>query len=173
MPLRTLAFAFNRLELVVANLSLVTLVAILAVQVFFRYVLHQGIGWSEEVSRFAFVWFVYISASLAAQRGTHIRVTVATKWFPGGKRVALMVADAVWIVFNAFVVIAGLLLIERMLKYPAYSTSLFIPLAWVYTVIPIAHALMIVRIIQRQWIAWKLGISVLPEDNQMSGGPGQ
>lgn len=76
----------NQFELVFANLSLALLVLILGAQVFFRYVLNTGLGWTEEVSRFAFVWFVYISASLAAQRGTHIRVTLFIRWFPGVKR---------------------------------------------------------------------------------------
>ena len=160
------SFAFNRLELVLANLSLLILVLVLAAQVFFRYVLGVGLAWSEEVSRFAFVWFVYISASLAAQRGTHIRVTVATGLVPGGARVALLVADAIWIAFNAFVVVAGVLLLQRMFKYPSYSTSLFLPLAWVYVIIPIAHALMILRIVQRQVDAWRHGVPVIAGEGE-------
>lgn len=164
MSIRRIANSLDKLELTIANISLILLVVILAAQVFFRYVLHTGLSWSEEVSRFCFVWFVYISASLAAQRGTHIRITLMTKWFPGGQRYALLLADVIWIGFNAFVVVAGVLLINRMVKHPVYSTSLFIPLFYVYSIIPIAHALMIVRIIQRQWVCWKLGISILPED---------
>ena len=150
-------------ELVVSNLCLASLVIVLAAQVFFRYVLHTGLSWSEEVSRFTFIWFVYLSASLAAQRGTHIRVTMFTRWFPGGERVALLLADAVWIVFNAFVVIAGVLLIQRTMRYPVYSTSLFMPLAAIYSVIPLAHALMILRIVQRQWLAWTRGVPIVAE----------
>lgn len=159
-----LASAFSRFELVFANLSLALLVVILALQVFFRYVLHTGLTWSEEVSRFAFVWFVYISASLAAQRGTHIRVTLFLRWFPGGRRYALVLADAIWIVFNAFVVWAGVLLIMRTLKYPVYSTALFLPLAWVYAVIPLAHALMILRILERQWMHWRHGAPLIADE---------
>lgn len=161
-----LSFGFNRLELVVANLSLIVLVLVLAAQVVFRYGLGIGLAWSEEVSRFAFVWFVYISASLAAQRGTHIRVTVATRWVPGGQRVSLLLADAVWVAFNACVVVAGVLLLQRMLKYPSYSTSLFLPLAYVYTIIPVAHALMILRIVQRQVAAWRHGIPVIAGEGE-------
>lgn len=163
-----LSFAFNRVEVVLANLSLLVLVLVLAAQVFFRYVLGIGLAWSEEVSRFAFVWFVYISASLAAQRGTHIRVTVATRWVPGGQKVSLLLADAVWIVFNAFVVVAGVLLLQRMFKYPSYSTSLFMPLAYVYAIIPAAHALMILRIVQRQVAAWRDGVPVVAGEGEES-----
>lgn len=159
-----LAKSFDRFELVFANLSLALLVVILALQVFFRYALHTGLTWSEEVSRFAFVWFVYISASLAAQRGTHIRVTLFLRWFPGGRSNALALADAIWIAFNAFVVWSGILLIMRTLKYPVYSTALFLPLAWIYTVIPLVHAMMILRILQRQWMHWCQGVPLIVDE---------
>ncbi len=150
-----LFFHVSRLELILANTSLAVLVLVLAAQVFFRYVLHIGLSWSEEVSRFIFVWFVYISASLAAQRGSHIRVTLFARLLPVPERYVFLLADAIWIGFNAFVVAAGVLLISRTLQYPVYSTSLFLPLAYVYIVIPLAHALMILRIIERQWRAFR------------------
>nr|WP_272209806.1 TRAP transporter small permease [Marinicella sp. W31]MDC2875635.1 TRAP transporter small permease [Marinicella sp. W31] len=156
-----LASAFGKLELILSNLSLVALVTILAMQVFFRYVLHTGLTWSEEISRFVFIWFVYISASLAARRGSHIRITLFIRWFPGGEKYALLLADTIWIVFNAFVVAAGIMLISRTLKYPIYSTALFLPLAFIYSVIPIAHTLMILRIIERQWMCFRHGVSVI------------
>lgn len=152
---------FNNFELVFANLSLALLVIVLGTQVFFRYVLHTGLTWSEEISRFAFVWFVYISASLAAQRGTHIRVTIFTRWVPGGEKIAILLADVIWVIFNAFVVLAGVLLIQRVLEYPVYSTSLFLPMAWLYVIIPLSHALMILRVIERQWNFWRHGIPVV------------
>ena len=164
---RRLFAVFDSLETWVANVSLLLLVAFLALQVFFRYVLETGLTWSEELSRFSFVWFVYISASAAAQKGTHIRVTVATHWFPGGQRWCLLLADAIWVAFNAAVVVAGVLLLRKMAAHPVYSTALFLPLVYVYSIIPIAHALMIVRIVQRQWTAWKQGTSVLPEESGM------
>lgn len=163
MLARTLK-AFDRFELVFSNLSLALLVVVLGMQVFFRYVLHTGLTWSEEISRFAFVWFVYVSASLAAQRGTHIRVTLFIRWFPGGRQYALLLADMIWIAFNACVVMAGVLLIHRTLKYPVYSTALFLPLAWIYLVIPLAHALMILRILQRQWNYWRHGVPVVASE---------
>ncbi|MBW8637829.1 TRAP transporter small permease [Hoeflea sp. WL0058] len=153
--------AAGRFELVVSNLSLALLVVVLAAQIFFRYVLHVGLSWSEEVSRFAFVWFVYISASVAAQRGAHIRVTLFARLLPVNERLTFLLADIIWIIFNTFVVWAGILLIQRTLTYPVYSTSLFLPLAYIYTVIPLAHALMIVRIVERQWRSWKHGVPLI------------
>ena len=141
MIARLLSFV-SRFELILANASLAALVLVLAAQIFFRYVLHIGLSWSEEISRFVFVWFVYISASLAAQRGSHIRVTLFARLLPVPDRFVFLLADLVWVIFNAFVVAAGVMLVTRTLKYPVYSTLLFIPLAYIYLVIPLAHALM-------------------------------
>lgn len=160
--------AVGRFELIVSNLTLAMLVLVLAAQIFFRYVLHIGLSWSEEVSRFAFVWFVYISASLAAQRGSHIRVTLFARLLPINERIVFLIADIIWIIFNAFVVVAGILLIQRTLKYPVYSTSLFLPLAYIYTVIPVAHALMIIRIIERQWRSWTEGIPLIAAEAEVA-----
>jgi len=165
--MRRLLLYLGRVELIIANLSLVLLVVVLAAQIFFRYVLHIGLSWSEETSRFAFVWFVYISASLAAQRGTHIRVTMFARLLPYNERYVLMLADAIWIAFNTFVVISGIMLVQRTLTFPVYSTSLFLPLAYVYMIIPIAHALMIFRIIERQYQSWRYGIPLIAGE----GGP--
>ncbi|MBZ8135165.1 TRAP transporter small permease [Afifella sp. IM 167] len=137
-------------ELWISNLCLAGLVVVLALQVFFRYGLELGLSWSEEVSRFLFIWFVYISASLAARAGTHVRVTAFVEMLPrAASRATKVAADLVWIAFNAIVVVSGVLLFWRMLQYPVYSTSLLLPLSWIYLVIPLAHLMMIARILQR------------------------
>ncbi|MEZ5728143.1 MAG: TRAP transporter small permease subunit [Burkholderiaceae bacterium] len=126
------------IEQTVANLCLASLVLILAARVFFRYVLSIGLSWSEEVS-FLLVWFVYVSASLARAENTHIRVTVPTGWFPGGQRACAAAGRCLVDLFSGVVVVAGVLLIRQMLQHPVYSTSLFLPLVWIYTVIPLAR----------------------------------
>lgn len=163
----------GRLELVLANASLALLVVVLAAQIFFRYFLQIGLSWSEEISRFAFVWFVYISASLAAQRGSHIRVTLFARLLPVSERVVFLLADLIWIAFNAFVVAAGILLIQRTIAYPVYSTSLFLPLAYIYTIIPLAHALMIIRIIERQWRSFNDGVPLIAGEGNPDGEHGK
>jgi len=59
------------------------------------------------------------------------------------------------------------MLVQRTLTFPVYSTSLFLPLAYVYMIIPIAHALMIFRIIERQYQSWRYGIPLIAGE----GGP--
>jgi C4-dicarboxylate transporter, DctQ subunit len=133
----------------IANVSLAALVSVLVLQVFFRYVLKTGISWSEEVSRFLFIWFVYLSASYAVQVGTHIRVSLVVDFMPTAlQRPMQIVSDLLWIGFNAIVIVSGIQLIASMIEHPVYSTSLLLPVSIVYVIIPLSHALMIVRILQ-------------------------
>jgi len=44
---------------------------IVAVQVFFRYVLNQSLFWSEELARFLLVWLTFFGASVAYYRKAH------------------------------------------------------------------------------------------------------
>lgn len=140
---------FETFERSISNLCLAALVVVMALQVFYRYVLQIGLSWSEEVSRFLFVWFVYISASYAVQMGTHIRVSFLVDLLPPRlARLFQIASDLVWIAFNAAVVVSGVLLIKSMIDFPVYSTSLVVPLSLIYVVIPLAHVLMIARIVQ-------------------------
>ncbi len=45
-----------------------TMAIVVAVQVFFRYVLNQSLFWSEELARFLLVWLTFFGASVAYYR---------------------------------------------------------------------------------------------------------
>jgi C4-dicarboxylate transporter, DctQ subunit len=142
----------ENLERNVSNITLSALVVVLALQVFFRYVLQIGLSWSEEVSRFFFIWFVYLSASYAVQAGTHIRVSLVVDLLPApAQRFVRVLSDLLWIGFNAIVIVSGIQLIATMVAHPVYSTSLLLPLSVIYVIIPLSHALMIIRILQCYW----------------------
>ena len=68
-----------------AHLTLTTMVAALTLQIVAREFQWQ-VDWTEELSRFAFVAMVFVSASYATQMNTHLGVTafvdMITKWRP-------------------------------------------------------------------------------------------
>src|SRR5215217_5315414 len=70
------SYALNRLaELLLASLVALT-IAVTFLQVLFRYVLGSSLTWSEELSRYVFVWIIFIGVSVATRRGEHILVDV-------------------------------------------------------------------------------------------------
>lgn len=126
------------------------MVIMLALQALARYVLEIGIPWTEEISRFSFIFFVYISASLAMMRGTHIKVEFLLMRLPVSvRKIVVTVGNMAQIVFFTSAGIAGLLLVRQMIAFPVYSAALIIPLHYIYVIIPIAYFLMAIRLLQR------------------------
>ena len=141
---------WNNFELYVANISLILMVAMLGLQAVARYILQVGIPWTEEMSRFSFIFFVYITASLAIFRGTHIRVTILTDHLPQGMQKAVeLCGNLVQIAFFLTASGAGLSLVKEMVAYPVYSPSLLLPLYYIYFIIPLSYFMMAVRLVQR------------------------
>lgn len=64
-----------RIEGIASCFLLIMLYATLIAQVFFRYVLSSPLGWTEEMSRFTFVWLVFIGSAYLASKNSHIVVT--------------------------------------------------------------------------------------------------
>jgi TRAP-type C4-dicarboxylate transport system permease small subunit len=48
-----------------------TMATLVAVQVFFRYVLNHSLFWSEELARYFLVWLTFLGASVAYYRKVH------------------------------------------------------------------------------------------------------
>lgn len=62
------SFLINQwIEYLLFSLGL-TMTLVVAVQVFFRYVLNQSLFWSEELARFLLVWLTFLGASSAYYR---------------------------------------------------------------------------------------------------------
>ena len=97
----------------------------------------SSIAWTEELSRYSFLWAVYVGAALAVKRGGHVRITaqfmcLSTKW----RLVFRVLGDIIWIAFSLYVAWIGVECIEEGLYYPEVSPTLGIVKAWVESIIP-------------------------------------
>lgn len=150
MMRRIIRYLWTNFELCVANAALALLVWMLFIQVVARYVFHAGLAWTEEVSRFSFIYFVYVSASLAVFRGTHIKVEVVVNLLPEKIRHGITaLATVIQVVFCLVAGIAGARLVLDMIDFPTLSPALLLPLYYVYFIIPFSYFLMAIRLIQR------------------------
>ena len=137
-------------EEVVAATMLAFLVLLLCLQVFMRFVLHQAFSWNEELSRFVFVWFCYLAGSLGVQRQGHIRVSTFVDMIKNVKikTIAVVISDAIWLVFNIFVVFLGFELLHLMSRFPNTSPVMGINMVWIYSIVPFSFILMSFRLLQ-------------------------
>ena len=60
--------------LVAALMGAMGVIAFMAV--FYRFVLHDPITWSEEAARYMMVWVTFLGAGYAMGKGRHIGVTM-------------------------------------------------------------------------------------------------
>jgi TRAP-type C4-dicarboxylate transport system permease small subunit len=65
-----------------AALMLVAIVLIVLSNVFFRYFLHIGLGWTEEAARFLLIAMTFVAAAIAVKEWGHFRLLLITKWIP-------------------------------------------------------------------------------------------
>jgi len=85
-PLRPYALALVGLDTAAgwAIVGLVSvMVAIVSAQVLLRYALNSSIGWADELSRFTFVWSMFLAIPLGIRRGVHIGMEILTSRLPG------------------------------------------------------------------------------------------
>lgn len=119
------------------------------IDLFKHYPLPASLPWGEELSRFAFVWFVFFGATYAARLAAHNRVTFQFKLFPKiFGTVSTLIADIVWIVFNSAMVVYSINVIREGFEFPEYSPTLDWIMAYVFMIFPVAFTLMNIRIIQ-------------------------
>lgn len=137
------------LERALAGFLLASIVVLIAVNVFLRYVMNASLSWGEELTLWIFVWFVWIAVSLAFQRREHIRITVLTDLMGPRGRKAIEILVSLLIL--AFLVTLSVECIKLMLKpFVASQTSvvLGLPIPILYASAPFGAALSGFRVVQ-------------------------
>lgn len=148
MVKKLLTNLWHNFEDYVSAIAMVMMVSILFSQVVARYVFQGAIVWAEETSRFAFLWMMFLSSSLAAKHRSHIRVTAPLLLLPKVWRGwVIFGVDILWTVFNLIMVVLSMQMIQNAMVYKYYSPALNFDMVYMFAVIPVAFLLMSVRII--------------------------
>ena len=135
----------NVLEKIVATICVVSMVVVLFLQVFTRYVLRAPLYWSEELARIILIWSVFLGADLSFRSGTHMRINILSKKLPKPLRmVSNIIAKITVTAFSAVLIFHGLSLSKRMMRIIAPATG--IPIGLVDLIIPIFAFLTIIII---------------------------
>ncbi len=144
--LRTLNRALVAAETWAAGALVIAVCAVVLLQVLMRYLFAQPNPWSEEVSRFAFIWVSLLGASLAVEHRAHFGFDQVTKKLaPGGRRAVETCAQAVVLGFALLLIGAGIALMD--LTMGERSAALNLPVALVYAAAPVSGALMAIHLL--------------------------
>lgn len=128
----------------IAMVLLVALLALIVAQIFTRYVLNAPLSWTEELARFVFIWFTFMSAAYVMARRRHI--TVILFGAKGSGRVVSVfeaVAYLIVIVVATAMVVGGVQLVSGASRLVSPGTG--IPLGVVYAAIVVGYGLIAVH----------------------------
>jgi TRAP-type C4-dicarboxylate transport system permease small subunit len=73
---------FDAIEQGLGVLFLLVMFISVLIQIFFRYVLQSPLTWTEEASRYSFIWIVLLGAAFAVRKKEHVVMGVLVKRFP-------------------------------------------------------------------------------------------
>ena len=164
---RVMKDVFNNLESYICRFLLAAFVILLFVQIVSRETLGYSIPWGEEVATYLFVWFAFFGASYAAKMAAHNRVTFQFKILPEAfAKFSMFAADMIWLAFNLYFVYLSYDFIFNRMNAFWKSQTTGIPMKYIYLVLPLAFALMSLRIIQVNYMKFVKGVDISDPDSR-------
>lgn len=142
---------YNKIEESILILSLIINVIIVFAQVIMRYFFNTSITWSEELSRYIFIWQVWLGTSIAFVEEQHINVDLIYSLIKSkkGQKFIDIFRYVVWLLFNLYLIKVGFESVNSMAARNALSSGMRIPLVYVYSVLPISAILLSIRILDK------------------------
>lgn len=128
-------------RLLVALMAAIVLVV--CWQVFSRFILNSPSSMTEEISRCLLLWIGMLGAAFAYRTGQHLGLDIVVRKFSSAtqRHIAMLLTALVVLFALAVMVLGGGALVQLTLELQQMSASLGIPVAWIYSVIPLSGLL--------------------------------
>ncbi len=121
--------------------------ALVIMNVILRYVFNSGLSWSEEASRFLFIWVTFLGAILANDaflHGEHMRMDFVVEALHGiPRKLVELVALVIVLVMLGTLFWGGIQLVQG--TWPMLTSALMIPKGAVYLCAPIGFGYMFLQ----------------------------
>ncbi len=115
------------------------MVAVIFLQVIFRFVLNDPLSWSEELARFLFVWITFLGAAICARERAHIGMDYVVSKFPEALRKRIEHFEMLLLVVISLAIMVTS--IETVVtNFGQSSPALKLNMGLVYAAIPIGCA---------------------------------
>ena len=145
-------------EVYLASAALVIFAVLVIAQVFMRYVLGAPLVWSEEIARFAHVWFVWIAGSYAVKYLRHVRFNVIVdligRKVPVAQRAIRIVVLLLWLAFLLLMLVLSWQQVLQQVASGQVSAASRVPMSFVYFGLTLGMLLMSFRVAQHAVLAF-------------------
>jgi TRAP-type C4-dicarboxylate transport system permease small subunit len=147
---------FFRLAEALLVLMLCAMVVMVFGNVVLRYGFNSGLDFSEELSRFFFIWITFLGAAVVIRKRRHVDVTVLTDRLPpAAAKVVYLVADAAVLFMLGALTWAGADL--AAMAHRQLSAAMDLPMSLAYTAMPVGTGLMFVFLVATMIWEWREG----------------
>lgn len=149
--MKVIKFLDEHLEEYLLATFLLGIVLSMSTHVFFRYVLHNPLSWTEELTRYLFICFVFMGISYGIKKDIHLRVNILETVLPKLKPYLKVIQLFLFTVFVVYLLPVALDVTNSLLVTGQTSPSLKVKMAYIYGSFLLGLILSLVRLVQR-WI---------------------
>jgi TRAP-type C4-dicarboxylate transport system permease small subunit len=126
----------------VAGALLAVMLALALAQIVSRGVFHYSLDWAEELARVALVWSVLLTAPYAYRKGAHVAIVSFAEALPARLLAFTSLGINLLVLWILAVLFAESFAFWRR-GLDISAATLDLPMAWVYAVVPVAFAMLI------------------------------
>ena len=147
---RVISWLDNNLEAFAGSICLVLMVVFTTLQVIGRHFLPKPFSWTEEMTRYLFVWMTYIALGYGVKEEKHIRILFVRNLFKKHIQVFFdLFSDLAFLVFTGICMVECLPVVHAIRVGGQTTVSVPSIHMWlVYAVLPVGFASLTFRLIQ-------------------------
>lgn len=128
------------------QIMLALFTVIIFVNVIGRYFFLRTILWSEQISRFLFIWMCFLGIFMVTVRRQHLMVDIMVSRFPHvAKNLVIIIGNILSIIFLSLLGISGVIILPHIQQH--VDPPMMVPLGYVFIIIPICSFLTVMYII--------------------------
>ncbi|TFG90962.1 MAG: TRAP transporter small permease [Candidatus Atribacteria bacterium] len=148
---RTIFEKANALGNYLAKITIFVVIILAAIMVltvlmgvFFRYVLRDSLGWTEELARYLMIWAALLSISIGIKDKEHVGIQLIIRNIPiKYARILNLLVNIIILIFLSVLSYKGMYIANKAI--PQLSMGLGISMYWALLSIPVAGALAIIQ----------------------------
>ncbi len=136
---------------------LIVMTIVMGIQVCARYVFNYSLSWSEELTRYLFIWSAFISVSYCTKKCINIKIEQVLGLLPQKlKAFGKIVNHTIELVFFIYLIPFSVMYLMSSIESGQLSPALRIPMYYIQVAPLFAFVLVSIRIIQRWIIEFKV-----------------
>lgn len=147
---KAVRFLDEYLELIFGSIFLSGMVVFTFLNIAMRLTMKSTLPWFQELTRYLFVWMVFIAIGAAVRHRSHIRITfLQTRLKKKGRYVVELIVYVVGALFGAICLYYAIPMVQSFSSANMTASSMpWFKMSWLYAVMPVGMALFVFRNLQ-------------------------